>query len=1841
MKPYKKSFVSFLLVAALLSQMIFPLNANVPEQNRKQELIAAWNYGDGATNALINGALTANRISEPAYRANGGENSDGALMSARLFTVNERQNNHALVGSASYISYGTSDTFPALRTGDYYQFSASTTGKSDVTFSLDMRLTAGSPGDFRLWYSLDGNNFINSALVYNRNTALDVGNVSFALPEACWNQSLIYLRIVIDSNRGRTSANISASGSWGVDNIIFSDGEENEIASWKYGGDGRTNAIVNSALNANLTAETTVFRANDGAHKENSFLSARKFSTNERKTDFNFVGSSGFISFGTNAGPPPVPNLQPGDYIQFQTSTLDYEKINFGFDMRLTAGSPGDFKLLYGTNGFDFFETGLTYRRTSAPDIARVSFELPESCANKETLFLRLVIASDARRDTTGVLTTTATIGIDNIEFNGFSEEEDDDDPPVNNDPIELAAWKYGDGSTANASVTAALNANRISEPMYGANGGVNAEGAFLSARLFNVGQRQVNHTLLGSVSYISFGTQSATANTPAFPQLREDDFYQFRLSTLGFSEINLSLDMRLTAGSPGNFKLQYSYDGENFSDTGLTYSRTIAEDVRTVSFDLPQVCDNIETLFLRLTIVGNTARNGAAITGAGSWGIDDIVFSDAEGTEIVFWRYGGENRTNATINASINANLTAETTVFRANSGVNMETAFLSARKNSTNAKLSDFPLRGSSGFISFGTEPDLTEGDYYQFQLSTKGYDNVNMSLLMRLTSRAPGDFILLYSLDGTNYSDTGLTLRRLFSGTAIAANFFLLPEECWDEENLFLRLAITGNRSQGGSTIAETGTWGIDNIVFNSGMSDAFLSQYLEVEVVTPDELIQRGNIADVQVKIKNISAFDMDEINVRLNPPYFAVLHSGAEQEKINIEAGQTVTLNYSYYLLQGGREAFYAVVEKSGVHLTAQSGVSVSGAGYFSGDNHTHSLWSDGSGTIEQNVNEAYYNKMLSWLYSTDHNTMRHLPDANAQTTRFDGRFVNLAASEFTAYNGHVLTLGYGGIVIGDEEVPYEINAAIARASDMTGGAGASAFNSNTILPLWQNILDGVKERGGMTYVAHPFSANHGFGFRPIHNANSDATLAGILGHTGFEVWNAGSGAYGAERTLLAFDAWDMANSRGGRYFAMATSDAHSVDNMGRAYTKAFLPTLSAKNIDDVLRNGNYFNSDGAEIRFNIDGTQIGGTHKVPAEQQATFNLNIFSPQHDLREVRIVRNTVSGNYVLNRDVVFARALTGTKVFDEKIILSVKPGEFYRVEISCERSLTNPSQPGNAFTNNIWIEQGTSSATNISDVNYSGNYAQIRTLPTGIMYLWTQDGAVIDLENLTANISSGASLEKIMNEKIITLRVTALDGTVSDTNIYLLEASPFFAETLTLSPGSSERDVNFTWYSADSNGTMSLVQIAPKANVSSEGIFPTVGVLTAINTSMGDAVFGRTWHKASAIGLQRNTEYVYRVSVDGIRFSNMYEFKIGAAGSFRFIAVGDPQLTTGMQDEDSFYPIPPTTVANGWLNTVNKFMQHSPNARFILSAGDQVDTTGGDEYEYTNLFAPSALRGIRFAPVMGNHDRHINFDRHFNLPNVTQNVSGLSQTDALSNYWYRYNNALFVALNTSASPTAATIDNYARQFDETLKAATEANPDAEWIFVQHHKSTTSPATHSVGADVAVWRSVIGDLMDKYNVDFVISGHDHAYSRSHRIFNGEAVDADAPHGTVYFTLNSSSGLKYYDLVGDPWYADMSVQVKAPQFTTVDVSKNAVLFTTYRVDTMAAIDTFTFSKNNGDADDDCDCNEPSCGICFDAPPTGILDITAYAAAMVMLFAVAAISWGIIIRRRKHARVR
>lgn len=137
-------------------------------------------------------------------------------------------------------------------------------------------------------------------------------------------------------------------------------------------------------------------------------------------------------------------------------------------------------------------------------------------------------------------------------------------------------------------------------------------------------------------------------------------DYYQFQVSTLGFSGVTLSFDQTSSSTGPSQFKLSYSTDGSTFTDF-TTYSPLINgapntawtpstyNSVFTISDDLSAISalNNQATVFFRLVDNGTVSEggNGGVVATGGTDRVDNFVVSAApvpEPASLALGLFGG-----------------------------------------------------------------------------------------------------------------------------------------------------------------------------------------------------------------------------------------------------------------------------------------------------------------------------------------------------------------------------------------------------------------------------------------------------------------------------------------------------------------------------------------------------------------------------------------------------------------------------------------------------------------------------------------------------------------------------------------------------------------------------------------------------------------------------------------------------------------------------------------------------------------------------------------------------------------------------------------------------------------------------------------------------------------------------------------------------------------------------------------------------------------------------------------------------------------------------------------------
>lgn len=425
-----------------------------------------------------------------------------------------------------------------------------------------------------------------------------------------------------------------------------------------------------------------------------------------------------------------------------------------------------------------------------------------------------------------------------------------------------------------------------------------------------------------------------------------------------------------------------------------------------------------------------------------------------------------------------------------------------------------------------------------------------------------------------------------------------------------------------------------------------------------------------------------------------------------------------------------------------------------------------------------------------------------------------------------------------------------------------------------------------------------------------------------------------------------------------------------------------------------------------------------------------------------------------------------------------------------------------------------------------------------------------------------------------------------------------------EHVSLTPGADETQLNYAWYSHTVETPK--VRVATKQNM--DGAIEFEGTQTEAVTIDGVKYYS---NKVIVKNLKEDTNYYYQVMQNG-KWQDAEVYTTKSFSEFSFLYVGDPQIgasknqtSTEQEKMVSVGNEVSSTAADNlaarndgynWNNILNDAVKDHSNVSFIVSAGDQVNA-GKNEREYAAYLGADALTSLPVATTIGNHDSVSNqYSLHFNNPNAFSSKDAnyiQGQTEAGTDYYYSYGNVLFIVLDTN-NYNCATHEN-------VMKKAISENKDAKWRIVVFHQDIFGSGYDHSDSDGMVLRTQLTPLMDKYDIDVVLQGHDHTYSRTYQLQGdgkdhtayGKDVDMKSadyitqnncyqivddtesgtvvnPKGTVYLEANSATGSKFYNLIASKQdYISERSQTWTPSYSVVTVTDNSFSVKTYDAST------------------------------------------------------------------------
>ena len=185
---------------------------------------------------------------------------------------------------------------------------------------------------------------------------------------------------------------------------------------------------------------------------------------------------------------------------------------------------------------------------------------------------------------------------------------------------------------------------------------------------------------------------------------------------------------------------------------------------------------------------------------------------------------------------------------------------------------------------------------------------------------------------------------------------------------------------------------------------------------------------------------------------------------------------------------------------------------------------------------------------------------------------------------------------------------------------------------------------------------------------------------------------------------------------------------------------------------------------------------------------------------------------------------------------------------------------------------------------------------------------------------------------------------------------------------------------------------------------------------------------------------------------------------------------------------------SVVGDSGLNNINqlKIAQRleATKANFVLHTGDIVYPEGSPE-DYDTKFFPfykTFLHRIPIYPCVGNHDAaNIEGFASIFIPPYKKSASGTKRY-----YSFNYGFLHFTVIDTNL-PYQPESDQY-KWLEKDLQKNSRRNSIKKIVFFHH--PVFSAGKH--GDTLSVQKYLL-PLFEKYNVDLVLSGHEHAYERS----------------------------------------------------------------------------------------------------------------------------------------------
>jgi len=952
------------------------------------------------------------------------------------------------------------------------------------------------------------------------------------------------------------------------------------------------------------------------------------------------------VNYTTNNGSIYITGWGAGKYWEFNLDTTGYEGIKFSTKTQSSGSGPKNWKLTYSIDGGTTWEDIAKSNIENENSLVQKynGFELPVEIANRTNVKIRLVIIDD-ESVSGATISSTGTSRLANVSFQGTAAGAEG----TGSDDGSGSGGGDGEGSGTGTNVTDPITADMVPEgtlTIDEVNNGASGSVTVIGQVVYGFGNATSKNTYIlqdvidGEVAALQIydytnsynigdivtvtGTVGAYGGVTQIGSVTNVTKLEYEVSKFPATEVTLA---ELMANSSKYISQYVVVKGVTLGSQGTNGTASVTDGTNTIAIFTGALYPDGITAGSEVDLYAVFSKYNTTLqfrVGSSSDYVDGSLEVDTS-IEYPLANWAGTAApTAATVYGDLNA----------ANDGLDTDAELTHSTGN--------IPAVNNSNIGYTGMQSD----DYYELKVSSALLGNITLSYAMKGSNTGPKEFRIYYSTDGTNYELASETVYKISAASKWENYEIVLPSAANNAEALYIRIQVASTTSINGNTIGTGGTNYLQEISVkgNPVISDS-IARIPEVtpgsgDIKAGQELTMSSETsgATIWYAINDEAFTQYDASSKPVLDTLPAAVTVYAEKE------GLTSSLQYTYEYTQtkiGSVKASPnggAVVQGTKVTLsTATEGAVIlysfdngqTWQQYNSSDKialnelpatvrvkatmdgcldsttttlsyterenetyniyfgqlHSHTDYSDGSGSIDDAYSHASEADQIDYLAVTDHsnwfdnNTSASIKDGSVSANWVEGQ---QKAEEYTS-DTFVALFGY--------EMTWSNGLGHINTFNTDGFQSRTQSDYSAYSTALQNYYSALKtDTDSLSQFNHPGTTFGDFNDFGHYDEETDDLIPLI------EVGN-GEGAVGSSGYFPSYQYYTRALDKGWHVAPTNNQDNHKGNwgDANTARTVVLADSLTTENVYDAIRNMRMYATEDndLEIYYTLDGYVMG------------------------------------------------------------------------------------------------------------------------------------------------------------------------------------------------------------------------------------------------------------------------------------------------------------------------------------------------------------------------------------------------------------------------------------------------------------------------------------------------------------------------------------------------------------------------------------------------------------------------------------------------------------------------